>query len=530
MQTEPSASQDAPLAPPPLNTHVPVSVLHESTVQALPSLQTVAGPETHAPPLHLSPLVQALPSLQLLVLAVCVQPVVGLQESLVQALPSSQLMAAPATQFAPVQTSGLVHTLLSALQICPWLIGLYWQPPLFGLHVFCRQMVSADESQNTTVAGLIAHLYGALDLSQNSVPLHLSLSFKGAQSASAWHAQVLVPDLHTPAAHVSPVVHGLPSSQAVVLLVCTQPVALLQLSVVQTLLSLQNTAGLNALPAQVPAPQTSPVVQALLSLHARLLMANTQPEPGLQLSVVHRLLSLQVMPVPAQAFAAQMSPLVQALPSSQIAALAVFRQPVTALQESVVHGLPSLQLSEPPDVHRPPEQVSPVVQALPSVQGTLLAVYLQPVAATQASSVQVLPSLHVMAVPRQAPAAHLSAEVQALPSSQAATELANTQLPLAASQESDVHGLESLQFLTAPGTQPEAAQMSPTVQGLPSEQGLALAVCVQPVTGLQLSSVQALLSLQLTCGPGRHTPALQASPTEHTELSALHGAFWFCAM
>ena len=361
------------------------------------------------------------------------------------------------------------------------------------------------------------------------MPLQALPSSWPAQSAVTLQPQLLLPEVQVPPLHTSPMVHGLPSSQDRMLLLCVQPATGSQASFVHALPSSQSTVGATTLPLHAPAPQTSPVVHALLSLHARLLTAKTQPVPGLQLSVVHRLLSLHVMPVPAHAFAAQMSPLVQALPSSQIAVLAVLRQPDADAHESVVHGLASLQFSVPVELHRPPEHVSPVVQLLPSLHGTALAVYLQPVAATQASSVQVLPSLQVIAVPRHAPALHLSADVQALPSSHVATELANTQLPVVTSHESVVHGLESLQFLTAPGTQPDALQMSPTVHGLLSVQGLALAVWVQPVIELQLSSVQALLSLQLTCGPGKHTPALHASPTEHTELSALHGAFWFCA-
>ncbi len=48
---------------------------------------------------------------------------------------------------------------------------------------------------------------------------------------------------HTPPPHVSPEVQALPSSQALVLFVNTHPVAGLHVSVVQTLLSLQTSAG-----------------------------------------------------------------------------------------------------------------------------------------------------------------------------------------------------------------------------------------------------------------------------------------------
>jgi hypothetical protein len=90
--------------------------------------------------------------------------------------------------------------------------------------------------------------------------------------------------------HVSPVVHALPSSHGAVLLVCVQPEPGLQPSVVQTSLSLQ-LGG--APPTQLPPLQVSGVVQALPSLHGLLLFVKTQPEFGLQLSVVQTLLSLQ---------------------------------------------------------------------------------------------------------------------------------------------------------------------------------------------------------------------------------------------
>ena len=68
-----------------------------------------------------------------------------------------------------------------------------------------------------------------------------------------------------------------------------------QLSVVQTLLSLQLGSGP---PTQIPALHVSPVVQALPSLHDRLLFVWTHaPVSGLQLSVVQTLLSSQFTPV-----------------------------------------------------------------------------------------------------------------------------------------------------------------------------------------------------------------------------------------
>jgi hypothetical protein len=93
-------------------------------------------------------------------------------------------------------------------------------------------------------------------------------------------------------------------------------------------------------------------------------------------------------------------------------------QPDPALQESTVQTLPSSHGSAGPPAHAFPEQVSAVVQAFPSSQGFVFAAKTQPVAASQESSVQTLLSLQVIVVPVQAPAPQTSPLVQALPSSQ----------------------------------------------------------------------------------------------------------------
>ena len=85
------------------------------------------------------------------------------------------------------------------------------------------------------------------------------------------------------------------SSQGLVLFVKTQPVAGLHESVVHTLLSLHRRAA----PAwQMPPPQVSPVVQALLSSQAFALLVKTHPVNGLQLSVVQTLASSQTIAGP----------------------------------------------------------------------------------------------------------------------------------------------------------------------------------------------------------------------------------------
>jgi hypothetical protein len=123
-----------------------------------------------------------------------------------------------------------------------------------------------------------------------------------------------------------------------------------------------------------------------------------------------------------------------------------------------------------------------------------------PVARLQLSVVQALPSLHTTGVPPHTPFVHWSAVVQRFPSSQA-IPLANgvlTQPPVAGSQKSSVQALPSLQASAVPPHVP-LVHWSPVVQRLPSVHGVPFATGVlphSPVTGLQLSVVQGLPSLQ----------------------------------
>ena len=64
--------------------------------------------------------------------------------------------------------------------------------------------------------------------------------------------------------------------------------------------------------------------------------------------------------------------MVQAFPSSQDAVLLALTQPLAGTQESSVQGLLSLQPGAEPPTHAPAAQVSAVVQALPSSQDAVL--------------------------------------------------------------------------------------------------------------------------------------------------------------
>ncbi len=146
-------------------------------------------------------------------------------------------------------------------------------------------------------------------------------------------------------------------------------------------------------------------------------------------------------------------------------------------------------------------------------------------------------SLQTLGVPPHVPALQASLTVHALPSLQVVpvAALAKPQAPLTGSQVSMVQGLLSVQLTTLP-THVPLWQASGLVQGLPSSQVVPLGAvpCEQaPVVGLQVSVVQALLSLQsmfllahtsaqvVERAPGKHTPPLQLSPMVHT-LPSLH--------
>ena len=255
---------------------------------------------------------------------------------------------------------------------------------------------------------------------------------------------------HTPAEQASPVVQALLSLHTAVLLVWPHPEAGLQVSSVQTFPSSQFGA---APPRQTPPLHASFVVQALLSLHAAVLLAWPHPDAGLQASVVHTFPSSQFGAAPPR----QLPPLhasfvVQALLSLHSAVLFVCVHPV-GVHPSSVQGLPSSQFNGLPETHTPPLQRSFAVQGLLSEHGTVLFVCPHPDAGSHVSFVQTLPSSQLSpAPPRQMPPLHRSFVVHALPSLQGATLLACVH-PEFGLHASSVHTLPSSQFGAAPPRQ-----------------------------------------------------------------------------
>jgi hypothetical protein len=141
---------------------------------------------------------------------------------------------------------------------------------------------------------------------------------------------------------------------------------------------------------------------------------------GSQLSTVQPLASSQpTWLTQLQAPALHTSPLVQALPSLQGRLLTALAQPLLGSQLSVVHGLASLHAAASPGAQAPPLHTSPAVQALPSLQLAALGNDTQPPLLSQLSAVHGLPSSHPTGLPLHAPSLQMSPLVQALPSSQA---------------------------------------------------------------------------------------------------------------
>jgi hypothetical protein len=146
-----------------------------------------------------------------------------------------------------------------------------------------------------------------------------------------------------PPEHRSLLVQARPSSQAVVVLLVTQPIAGSQASRMQGLPAL--ALHTRAEPArQLPPEHASPIVQALPSLQAAVVLLVTQPIAGSQASRMQGLpaLALHTSAVPSQAPPRHASALVQALPSSQAALLFTWLQ-ASFWQSSVVHGFWSSQ-------------------------------------------------------------------------------------------------------------------------------------------------------------------------------------------
>src|SRR3990172_8632313 len=95
----------------------PLTGSQASSVHTLPSSQRVGAPDMHTPLLHTSPVVQASPSSQRLLLFVLVHPLTGSQESSVHTFPSSQRFGVPGVHTPPLQMSKKVQTFPSSQRL-----------------------------------------------------------------------------------------------------------------------------------------------------------------------------------------------------------------------------------------------------------------------------------------------------------------------------------------------------------------------------------------------------------------------------
>src|SRR5439155_223789 len=209
---------------------------------------------------------------------------------------------------------------------------------------------------------------------------------------------------------------------------------------------------------------------------------------------------------------------VHTLPSSQGAVLFVWTQPVAGLQVSSVHTFPSSQLGDAPPTHLPPLHLSLVVQAFPSLQGAVFFVWTQPVAGLQVSSVQTLPSSQLSAgPPTQPPLLQVSFVVQAFPSLQGAVLAVWTQ-PVLGLQVSSVQTLPSSQLGARPLTQTPPLHRSLSVQAFPSSHEAVLFGWPHRVVGVPLSSGQELPSLQ---PKARRMRVRSTPPSKNSDVSRM---------
>ena len=433
--------------------HRPLLWSQASAVQSLPSLQFLYGPATHNLPLHWSFCVHALSSAShVATFAMFTQPLSGEQASSVHGFLSSQESNAPAVHCPSLHVSLMVHALPSASQALPLAALSISHLPLLELQVFFTHGPSPPLVQLTTVAGLTLHWFTPPLVSQKSVPLQKFPSSSLAQSSLFWHWHVLVPDLHAPPSHLSPIVQLLPSLQLWVFAVFTQPLAGAQVSVVHGLPSPHTSATTIAVPLHLLFWQVSPLVHAFLSSQGEFAASCLQPLMASQVSKVQPFLSSQSTGVPMQLPSVHASALVHAVPSLQEVP-ANFRTslhcPLLDSHDHVAHAVLSAQTLTVPDLHSPPAQESPTVHSVPSEHGKPSSLLLKQ--------------------------------------------------PLLGSQPSVVHGLPSSQFFSDPTTHMPPWQLSLTVQLLPSaSQDPAALLCRQFwALSSQTSVVQAFLSSQV---------------------------------
>src|SRR5438128_24098 len=229
---------------------------------------------------------------------------------------------------------------------------------------------------------------------------------------------------------------------------------------------------------------------------------------------------------------------VQAMPSSQLRAGPPTQLPplllsaAAGLRLSSVQALRSSQLFATLPTQVPPLHTSVVVHGLPSLHGALLLVWTQPpaTAGLQLSSVQTLLSSQFFApLPTHVPPLQTSVVVHGLPSLHGALLLVGTQRPPpAGSHRRSVQTVLSSKFFASLPTHVPPLPTSVVALALHAALPILLLVWTQPpaTAGLQLSSVQTLLSSQFFAPLPTHVPPLQTSVVVHG-LPSSHGLLLF---
>ncbi len=237
-----------------------------SSVQGLPSLHCKVLPALHCPPAQTSPKVQMLSSLHAVVLLVDLQPPLASQVSVVQLLPSSQGLGAAGVQVPLMHASPVVQLLLSShaavllVNWQPWtgsqLSSVHGLPSLHGKAPLPTQTPALQTS--TMVHKLLSVQVKLLATKvQPSLASQPSVVHRLPSSQT-----VAAPGKHMLLLHKSPTVQTLLSLQlAVSSGTEVQPLTGSQLSVVHGLPSSQTTD----VPKHFPLLHSSPLVQALPS-------------------------------------------------------------------------------------------------------------------------------------------------------------------------------------------------------------------------------------------------------------------------
>lgn len=191
-----------------------------------------------------------------------------------------------------------------------------------------------------------------------------------------------------------------------------------------------------------------------------------------------------------------------------------------------MQGLLSLHCISPLPTHCLLAQVSVSVHTFPSVQLPEVAEFVQPCCALQASAVQGLPSSQLISpVPTHMPPEHRSIGVHWFPSSQGKLASWKSQ-PVTGLQKSIVQSLLSLHANAPLPTQSPFTQVSVGVHTLPSVHEPSLGMLTQPRVLSQVSAVHGLLSSQAICPAPLQIPAMHWSTVVHS-LPSSHSATAF---